>query len=679
MSFDQWNQQADAVNLSQWLAQQQGAKKNVSTSKKGRGGTLTSLISEAGGTGGALGGAAIGTAILPGVGTVLGAGIGGFLGGFSGRVAENKVRDDRVGLGDALLEGGISGATAAGPLKLLKAGKALKGASKAAPALEDAVLEASGKVPLKTSTQGRLMTMSNKALSKQYDTVPARVAREVDVEKTLGTLSEYGLTKPQDVERTGRVITGSDGIINKAVLKAVDGSTKVPTGNVRTVFENAANDVGLVERDYASVSKTVEAKLKSLEATGGSPQKTLQVMKDLEKRIANLQGKGGSNNGLPTPERTDQAKVLRAVHDELQASLSNAAGADKNIASVLTPELREELVKLHPGNQQWQGFVDDKVMKTQSLKQLRSTMAPFVKSNKLIDEGSMNSVTFGGRGGGLFNGAQGSLPNTLAVMGANAVKNPALRMASKGAQALSGEVAPNSINTGAKGIIARQAAGNVVEAAFANASSLEDAVMQAGGQQQLTSPDTAPEQPQSPYGRENLLADIQRDPQNAQKYIAYYQDLDEIYNPVVKEAGPGYTKPTSQQYAQGMTGLQSVDQLEQFVGQDPNIVNRAATPGQGLPVVGGLISRSTGTGNYRGAGQNILNSIARINTGANMPESERKFYEQTYLPQPGDTPQTIQQKLSTLRQFFSPIVNYQGGGGDQLEDAVLQAQQGAYR
>ena len=38
--------------------------------KKGRGGFLTSLISEAGGAGGAAGGAALGTALLPGIGLI---------------------------------------------------------------------------------------------------------------------------------------------------------------------------------------------------------------------------------------------------------------------------------------------------------------------------------------------------------------------------------------------------------------------------------------------------------------------------------------------------------------------------------------------------------------------------------------------------------------------------------
>lgn len=130
--IEQWNQggysQAAPYRYAAFVPPRQKVQP-----KRGRGGTLTSLISEAGGAGGAVGGAAIGTALLPGVGTLAGAILGGFLGGTSGRVVENKVRDDRIGLGDALKEGAMSGAfsgagTAFQLSKAAKGAKALQGA-----------------------------------------------------------------------------------------------------------------------------------------------------------------------------------------------------------------------------------------------------------------------------------------------------------------------------------------------------------------------------------------------------------------------------------------------------------------------------------------------------------------------------------------------------------------------
>jgi hypothetical protein len=116
------------------LAQSRPVAQTTAPVKKGgRGGPLTSLISE----GGAIGGAALGTALLPGIGTIAGAGIGGLL----GRLTENQVRDDRWGVGDAAKEGALSGAFAS-IAPLFKAAKGGVAASKAGGSLDDAIMAA---------------------------------------------------------------------------------------------------------------------------------------------------------------------------------------------------------------------------------------------------------------------------------------------------------------------------------------------------------------------------------------------------------------------------------------------------------------------------------------------------------------------------------------------------------
>lgn len=93
----------------------------------GRGGLLTSLISE----GGAAGGAALGTAFLPGLGTIAGAGLGALF----GRLGENKIRDDEFKLGDALGEAAFSAGTAS-IAPIFRGVKGVK-AAKAAGATDD--------------------------------------------------------------------------------------------------------------------------------------------------------------------------------------------------------------------------------------------------------------------------------------------------------------------------------------------------------------------------------------------------------------------------------------------------------------------------------------------------------------------------------------------------------------
>lgn len=89
----------------------------VQPKQRGRGGFLSSIISELSGAGGAAGGAAAGAtagSVVPGLGTlvggIIGAGIGGFAGGTGGRLLENKYRDNEYRAGEALKEGALSGA-----------------------------------------------------------------------------------------------------------------------------------------------------------------------------------------------------------------------------------------------------------------------------------------------------------------------------------------------------------------------------------------------------------------------------------------------------------------------------------------------------------------------------------------------------------------------------------------
>lgn len=158
---------------------------------------------------------------------------------------------------------------------------------------------------------------------------------------------------------------------------------------------------------------------------------------------------------------------------------------------------------------------------------------------------------------------------------------------------------------------------------------------------------------QSPYTQDDLQYDIQRDPTNATKYIDYYNGLAKIYTPATPAAAS--SKPTAQQYGLAQSGVGSLQELANMIQSNPDIVNKNATPGQGLPIVGSLVSTAAGTSGYHALADNILQAIIHLQTGATATTSEVKAAE-GQLPQPGNSPTVQQQKLQTLLSDFAPFL-----------------------
>ncbi len=673
--------------------------------KKGSGNQsfLSSLISEGTGAGGAATGALIGSLLGP-VGTLAGAGIGGLIGGFSGQALENRVRDNEYRAGDALQEGLLNGVLSVGPTALLKGGKAAvgaaRGASKGAGALEDAVMTASAKAPTKTSARGQMTNIGNKMLSSQYGTVSKPVARATNPEETFGTLANYGLTKPADVERVAGMFTGSDGIVNRAVTGAVGKSARVDTSGIQQIFDDAVELNGLVDKDAKAVQSVFRAQMKKLMGgPGGSlapdadPNDVLDVMKQLEKRAADLGGKGG-NYRLSTPERMDQAKTLLAVRDELRDRLY----ANADVGQVLTPQLREQLVSLQPNNKQWQNFIDTQVMKSGDVGQLRSSMAPFVRARQIIDEADINAMTAGGRMGnnaamlgGIGGGVAGGVIGPVAGMATQAAQRVAQAPISRGAATVlrraGGEggvprTAQPLTGPSMGGAAARIGIGNAAVAGLSSAQqpTLEDALMAqqsepASGfdvpvQQQTVG---QPQMEQSPYTREGLMADISRDPKNADYYLDLYAKLQEAYKP--QDAGSQYGATARTSLANSSNAVGTLDQLEGLFN----------TAGGGAGKIGGAIQNKLGdfginseVASYNALANSATSQLAKaINGGGQVTDADAAVIIQA-LPKITDSPEVAATKFAALRQRLlnarQNTMMY--GASSGLEDALMQSQGG---
>lgn len=251
------------------------------------------------------------------------------------------------------------------------------------------------------SREGKQLRLkSAEALLDQYGTIDKPMARSANAIENVQRVADAGFTKPGEVEDIISKVTGGNGKVSKMTQTLV--STAQPVDTVsdidRIVNEQIALN-GLAETPQGKATKaTIDAQLNRLESrrkgsiTGtDAPEDVFDVIKSLESRSADLKGKSGNNYRLTTPERTDQARVIDSVTEVLKDRLYSGADMSK----ILTPEAAAELKSFAPKNEKWANYVDNTIMKSRDIGELRSTMAPFVNMGKVIENQYMNYGTYG--------------------------------------------------------------------------------------------------------------------------------------------------------------------------------------------------------------------------------------------------------------------------------------------
>lgn len=618
-----------------------------------------------------------GSFISPIAGTAAGAAAGSGL----GEAIENKLTGQ--GLGDNVAkEAALGGLFGAGPIRLAKGGLGLlKGGTTAATKAAGSqaakeVAEEGAEQVLRTSASGKLANLGNRALTSQYGTISKPIARQTNPSQTIAELAEMGIVKPKDAERVARAITGGSGILNKKVAQAVEGSAAVKTTGIQKIAKDAMTEFGLVDKDAKSVAKVIQAQLSSLKQAKNSPSAALKAMRNLESRAANLQGKGG-NYRLSTPERVDQANVLLRVRDEIQDRLFNTAGANANIQKVLTPEVREQLINLQPKSEQWKNFVDNTIMQSKDVGALRSAQSPFVRVQKIINEADDNAFTFGGR---MANGG-GSLSGRVLDVVEGAVKNPAARASGNALRSASSRLNLTPTPTSPAGIAGRLGTYGLLEGALSQSedpnmlpnntmtnpmansampANTNSPTMQSPLQSNLGLLSQTQQAQSSPYSREALLYDIQRDPANMDDYISTYQTLEEIFSPAAAEE-----KPLTEGQQQRADLMQALTNTEGVVNQGSINFGPVGARLEGLKSVFNMgdpetIDFRTSVGQLRGA-------IAKARAGASMTPGELALLDQ-YTPKATDSEQQVMAKLQGLRQLYG--YDMPQGGALTLEQAV---------
>ena len=634
----------------------------------------TDLLPTAGGIGGSLGGAALGASIgsiVPGIGTVIGglAGgiIGGALGSGGGQVAKNAATGQKDLFKDVGQEALLGGIFSAPPIRLARG------------------LGAVGK----TVIGGTAKSTGKQAFEQAFIGAGKQGVRNAGQRTAQDFIGDATGIK------AGRTLNGTRLTPQKMqTLQDFTLSTiKVPkTANAQQVFEYADNYSRTVGQrigntiksipankvNIPGVGTTIATKLDSLIGTGGADN---LVARDIKARLATAK----------TPE--DLWNLKRELDSDLINYGRNPAGATpgaEKVARAATQEISSVLSKTSP-----------------ELKQLNRE---YSQTQDIIDLASRSSekpqgfnVPFAQRsiGGATGQSIKAGIGNTLQTGQAAIGKLPSFRskvVGGAGGVTPTGGVPPMppvgpSLGQPAGQYVRPsalyQAGGQFAFGSQNNQPTLDQALMQQSDSGQLgaqyaqdpTNPaflgvDPAqfgyPEDQTtqaSPYPRENLLYDIQRDPDNADKYIAYYQQVQEVFGP--SEAPKSLSSVATKDVSNAQVGLQALDQIESILSQDPGVQQRGGVSGTFNPF--GIASGALGTGEYENARAQARDVIARIRTGAALTNDEAKAFDK-FLPQPGDDVNTVRSKLSYLRNQFQAIAEQQGGGS--LQDALLAQQQG---
>jgi hypothetical protein len=545
--------------------------------------------------------------------------------------------------------------------------KGLRTADKVAQTATD-LAGALANIPGKMTAAGKADSAANKLLASQYGAISKPVARSVDLNNTVGQLAKYGITKPADAERIANAFTGGDGIVSKAVRASVGDASRVDTAGLRDITNSALIDNQIPASKAKSFTDFLNVSLLKLSGgtkgdlvPGAHPSDAFEVIKKLESKAADLTGKGGTYH-LPTSEDISLAKVHTTLADELKDRLYGNA----NISKVLTPELSSSLKALHPGNDKWASFVDNTVMKSKDVGQLRSTMAPFVKISKAIGEADTNAGTVGGKlagGGGIINTAVG------ATLGSDLAKRAGASVI-KGGSTIAAKIPTAVRKTATAGLIASDLPGHandVAPAATALPADVTDASANVPSADTTSSSGAAftPEMLQA-----LAIHDIQA---TGGKNLDKIATLDKLFGSGSNAAkGKTVSSATNQQIANATSGIKQIGVLADALKSNPGAATSNAAASILPGALGNVARGAAGTQNFDTARNEIVDVLARLRTGAAISKQEEAQYK-GMLPSAFDSPQTIQHKLDIYRELFQGILE-RAQGGNSTDATVATGQ-----
>lgn len=551
----------------------------------------------------------------------------------------------------------------------------------------------------KTSAAGQLRLKAAQALLDQYGTIDKPMARSANALENVQRVADAGFVKPADVENIINNITGANGKVTKLTQKLVSNAKPVDTSSdiSKIIDEQIALNGLSGTSDEKAIRASIDAQLNRLPSrregsiTGlDQPEDVFDTIKALEKRSAELKGRSGNNYRLTTPERGDKAKVLDSITEVLKDRLYGGA----NIEGVLTPEVASELKSLAPKNEKWANYVDNTIMKSGDVGELRSTVAPFVNMGKVIDNQYMNYGTYGQRVGDAANegrriaGMISKTPVLGKLLGDIVSSNVADRVRAKAYNYMADQVDTRSNPTNSSTTTPKQpktpdnrtvnlsslllgrevipqtalnmigrgvgndSAYKVQNAMRANANDnmsdfnsqdlVGNNINHASQQSRI---DNSPITEQlTKIGDAMQLALNAGDAASYSKLAGLYGDMMNIYktqqaifNPQAKA-----TKLTDSQKKANV----AMDLLNNLEGQQANIGSAVAD----VPIIGGIMN--LGGNEYKSSAEALESALGYLQSGAQISEKERESIRRAYIPQWGESEAVKKRKLAAARQVI---------------------------
>lgn len=601
----------------------------------GRGGFLTSLISE----GGAAGGAALGTAILPGIGTI----IGGGLGGLFGRLGENKVRDDEFKLASALGEGALSAATAgiAPAIRGVKAAKAVGG-------FGDDALKAFGKgfssAPSKGLLAKTLAKGSDDAAVRSFKFSPSQLTK---IQKATG-VDAADIARAEKLigktpEQIDDIINGLNKEFGARIVDIGDVSKSVLKKNLEAQYKPLLNSVSLADQN---LGKLVQAQsdeiLKNFDSIKSAP--VLNTIKS---------GFDEGTNWAAKIANPDNANLNGRIGTAIRETLRSSSGDDA------LKSLGTRLNRLH------------------TFSEAAAKQANLGRGTNLV---GLTDVIAGGAGGGVAGvpGAVGAVAAKRALNSPQAISTLSKTLGT--ASNVASKIPYTGFGTNLAGQLAARVPGQLTQSQsntmqatpmtspMNTANNISTSIPQntqpidlsSGGITRIpTQPVGVPEptQDQNPYSRESLIADIQRDPENMAQYVQMYELMQQLY-PTGGESGIAFNDLSADSQKR-IIGLQNVESdlanLEREMAESGLFQDES----QLSATLGGFYDRTIGQATdskkrafidqLRSRGISIIRALGEV---GNLSETEQAAAIAN-LPNVGDNLETAYIKLNSLKERFN--------------------------